>query len=406
MATCRGRWKSNWNPILLILLVAVLCYVSCREEEPSRNYQLPQHDGKRRVVELTESNFGRLKKNSELLVIHFEMPHYGQEDGKRSAKFMRDMLELTAQLSESKGVKVATLDIVKQIGLAQKITTERQYPGYIATHYKGNIIPFHGHRSVEVLSVFIMRLLEDPVYEIDGKSRKKLYDSVELPKVIGYFEGDESKEYKAFEEAAIPFRPLMMFYSVFNKKIAKTLRLKKQNTITFTKPYEKPIHFKGELTKNNLIDFIKKNKKQQLTKLHVESLHENWPIFMNGYLIAAFIRPKSHDGAKFFPIVKSLAKQYRKNEKTAFIWVDPDEFPNVSDMHEYWRSGFNINIENNIIGVVNVTSNESTWYRRTAEDKTTVKDLSTWLDDVMDGSVMFDSFNSKARHPKKNKQEL
>ncbi|EDV25671.1 uncharacterized protein TRIADDRAFT_56011 [Trichoplax adhaerens] len=373
MATCRGRWKSNWNPILLILLVAVLCYVSCREEEPSRNYQLPQHDGKRRVVELTESNFGRLKKNSELLVIHFEMPHYGQEDGKRSAKFMRDMLELTAQLSESKGVKVATLDIVKQIGLAQKITTERQYPGYIATHYKGNIIPFHGHRSVEVLSVFIMRLLEDPVYEIDGKSRKKLYDSVELPKVIGYFEGDESKEYKAFEEAAIPFRPLMMFYSVFNKKIAKTLRLKKQNTITFTKPYEKPIHFKGE------------------------------PIFMNGYLIAAFIRPKSHDGVKFFPIVKSLAKQYRKNEKTAFIWVDPDEFPN---MHEYWRSGFNINIENNIIGVVNVTSNESTWYRRTAEDKTTVKDLSTWLDDVMDGSVMFDSFNSKARHPKKNKQEL
>lgn len=80
--------------LILLLLVAIIYNVSCQESDPSRNYQLPQHDGKKRLVDLKESNFERVKKNAEILVVYFEMPHYGREDGKRSSKFMREMLEV------------------------------------------------------------------------------------------------------------------------------------------------------------------------------------------------------------------------------------------------------------------------------------------------------------------------
>ena len=91
MATRRSYYK-----LILLLLVASIYKVSCQDRDPSRNYQLPQHDGKRRVIDLKESNFDRLKKSADVLVVYFEMPHYGRDDGKRSSKFMRDMLEVVA----------------------------------------------------------------------------------------------------------------------------------------------------------------------------------------------------------------------------------------------------------------------------------------------------------------------
>jgi hypothetical protein len=81
-------------------------------------------------------------------------------------------------------------------------------------------------------------MLQPAVTEIIGKTQKKQYDQLDMPKLIGYFEKD-SKEYENFYKAAGSFQPLIPFFVTFDKKLAKGFRLKKPNTVVFDKPHEK-----------------------------------------------------------------------------------------------------------------------------------------------------------------------
>jgi hypothetical protein len=43
---------------------------------------------------------------------------------------------------------------------------------------------------VEVLAPYLLKMLQPAVTEIIGKTQKKQYDQLDMPKLIGYFEKD------------------------------------------------------------------------------------------------------------------------------------------------------------------------------------------------------------------------
>lgn len=372
--------------ILFLLLLGVYCQVEKEDVQRShdRMAELMKHDGVQRVIVADTANVNKLIKKHRLLIMFFWVDN-NKETEKLNAKDIY-FLEVVAQLLQAGNVAVTTCEIMANQKFAMAIGV--RYTGMIKVFNKGKVSTYAGQRSADVFVPYLSKMLEKSVTVISKKGGKKQYDNNELPKVIAYVK-EKSKELKIIEEAAMHFQPMIPFFVVHDSKLAKSFHIKKLNTIQLNKPHEKSVTFpnKDKMTEDNIVKFVDQNRRQRLTKMRLENLHEIWAIDMKGYIVPVFALDKTEDGGKFFSLAKALAKHFEKNENLTFVWIDPEPFPGMID---YWRQTFEIDPLQPTLGVVEIHSQTSAWFKRSTEDDFKLNDMKRWLNDVVNGKVTFE----------------
>lgn len=352
-----------------------------REEDKLPAYL--KDDGIRRVAKLTKEHFNKTLKASRMMVVLFYYSSNEKDpEADKSWKTDEKMLEIVARVLQPQGVQVGIVNVAESMKLAQSMGVK--YSGAIMIFHRGKRIEYFGHRSADILVGFLHKMFESPVTLIESKKQKTVFEDVDGSKVVGYLEKD-SPEIKAFEDAAKQYQPLLPFFAVFDKKLAKSLRFKKPKSIQLLKSFEKPVFFPANeaITEENIKTFIENNKKSILTKIRLEDIHDTWSTKVEGYLVTAFVRLDTNDGAQFFSLVKSLARRYGDNKKLNFLWVDPDPFPTMRD---YWQKSYNIDVNSPVIGVIEPKLSKSSWFEKKGKE-TKLRHLQQWVEDILAGKV-------------------
>jgi len=360
---------------------------------------LMTHDGVVRVVVANEKNIAKLIKKNNLVVMLFWINN-GEANEKIAPKDM-DFLEVLAQLYLGKKVAVATCEIKENQQFAKEVGV--LYTGMIKLFNRGRATTYFGQRSTEVMLPYMAKTMSHPIATISNKADKKGFDQNDLAKVVAYV-GEGSKEHKELYNAALNFAPMLPFYVVHDVKLAKMLHLKKLNSLQLAKPYEKVVSYtKKGITEDDVTEFVKQNKRQRITKMRLENIHEVWAINGKGFVVPVFAVTTTEEGAQFFSLVKSLAKQFEKTEEISFVWIDPEPFPGMVD---YWKASFQIDPTRPTIGAVNVHKQTSVWFPRPSDGVYDQNQLKKWLKNVINGKVKLNPMHQPNKTSQESKEEL
>ncbi|XP_032655814.1 calsequestrin-2 [Chelonoidis abingdonii] len=364
------------------LLAGFYLFFCCRAEE---GLDFPTYDGKDRVFDLNEKNYKQALKKYDVLCLLFHEPVGSDKVSQKQFQMTEMVLELAAQVLETKGFGFGFVDSKKDAKLAKKLGMDEEGSLYIFKEER--MIEFDGELAADVLVEFLLDLLEDPVEIINSKLELQAFDRIEDEiKLIGYFKGEDSEHYKAFEEAAEHFQPSIKFFATFDKGVAKKLALK-LNEVDFYEPFmDEPVHVPDKpYTEEELVEFVKEHKRATLRKLRPEDMFETWEDDLDGIHIVAFAEEDDPDGFEFLEILKQVAKENTDNPDLSIVWIDPDDFPLLIT---YWEKIFKIDLFKPQIGVVNVTDADSIWMEiRDDDDLPTAEELEDWIEDVLSGKI-------------------
>ncbi|NXD07180.1 CASQ2 protein, partial [Nothocercus nigrocapillus] len=354
----------------------------CKAEE---GLNFPTYDGKDRVIDLNEKNYKQALKKYDMLCLLFHEPVSSDKVSQKQFQMTEMVLELAAQVLEPRSIGFGMVDSKKDAKLAKKLGLAEE--GSLYVFKEERLIEFDGELATDVLVEFLLDLLEDPVEIINSKLELQAFDQIdEEIKLIGYFKGEDSEHYKAFEEAAEHFQPYIKFFATFDKGVAKKLGLK-MNEVDFYEPFmDEPVHIPDKpYTEEELVEFVKAHKRATLRKLRPEDMFETWEDDLDGIHIVAFAEEDDPDGFEFLEILKQVARDNTDNPDLSIVWIDPDDFPLLIT---YWEKTFKIDLFRPQIGVVNVTDADSVWMEiRDDDDLPTAEELEDWIEDVLSGKI-------------------
>ncbi|XP_066563078.1 calsequestrin-2 [Amia ocellicauda] len=366
-------------------LLAPLClYLAsfCSAEE---GLEFPSFDGKDRVIHINAKNYQKALKKYDMLCLLYHEPKLSSKVRQKQFQMTELVLELAAQVLEDKDIGFGMVDSKKDAKVAKKLGLEEE--GSIYVFKDERVIEFDGELSADTLVEFLLDLLEDPVELISNSMELRAFDSIdEAIKLIGFFKGEDSEHFKAFQEAAENFQPFIKFFATFDKVVAKQLTLK-MNEVDFYEPFmEEPVTIPGKpYTEEEIVEFVNEHKRPTLRKLRAEDMFETWEDDMDGIHIVAFAEAEDPDGFEFLEILKEVARENTNNPELSIVWIDPDDFPLLIT---YWEKTFKIDLFKPQIGVVNVTDADSVWMDLADdEDLPSAQELEDWIEDVLSGKV-------------------
>ncbi|CBY13690.1 unnamed protein product, partial [Oikopleura dioica] len=335
---------------------------------------------------LSKKNFDRFTKKYEILVVYFYSPPRKSNSAEETNWLLTErMLELSAQIVEREGVGIGVVDLSKDKKLAKKLQIFEI--GAIWCFHRGHEVEFNGQRSADVLVEFLLELDEYPVEDINNKKELESFLRDDSSKVVSFIDTKKSVAYDEFVDASLDFVPLISFYTVSNKQLAKSLGMKNVGEVQFYEPFmNKPITMEGEPPHDNidLEAFIARHKRATLRQLNKLNMYEVWEDEINGIHIVAFSDDEDPEGYEFTQNLKAAAQIHTDNEELSIVWIDPDEFPL---MHEYWERTFGIDLKEPQIGIVNVTDADSVWMEMRNTRCPTVEELDKWIVDVLEGRI-------------------
>ncbi|KAA0722283.1 Calsequestrin-2 Laminin-binding protein [Triplophysa tibetana] len=347
--------------------------------------KFPSFDGKDRVINVNERNYKKALKNNGMMCLLYHKPLPSDKELQEQFQIREMILELTAQVLEDKDIGFGMVDSHKDAKVAKKLGLEED--GSIYVFKNERVIEFDGELSADTLVEFLLDLLEDPVQLISNPMELRAFERMEEDiRLIGYFKGEDSGYYKAFQMAAEKFQPYVKFFATFDKRVAKQLTLK-MNEIDFYEPFmDEPVIVPGKPNSvEEIVDFVNQHRRPTLRKLRTEDMFETWEDDMDGIHIVAFAEEEDPDGYEFLEILKEVARDNTKNPDLSIIWIDPDEFPLLTT---YWEKTFKVDLFRPQIGVVNVTDADSVWLNMpNDEDLPSAEELEDWIDDVLSGKV-------------------
>ncbi|NXQ39885.1 CASQ2 protein, partial [Catharus fuscescens] len=331
-------------------IVAGFYLLFCCKAEEGLNF--PTYDGKDRVIDLNEKNYKQALKKYDMLCLLFHEPVSSDKVSQKQFQMTEMVLELAAQVLEPRSIGFGMVDSKKDAKLARKLGLLEEGSLYVFKDER--LVEFDGELSADVLVEFLLDLLEDPVEVINSKLELQAFDQIDDEiKLIGYFKGEDSEHFKAFEEAAEQFQPYIKFFATFDKGVAKKLGLK-MNEVDFYEPFmDEPVHIPDKpYSEEELVDFVREHRRATLRKLRPEDMFETWEDDMEGIHIVAFAEEDDPDGFEFLEILKQVARDNTDNPDLSIVWIDPDDFPLLIT---YWEKTFKIDLFRPQIGVVNVT---------------------------------------------------
>ncbi|XP_065844933.1 calsequestrin-1-like [Oscarella lobularis] len=372
----------------LLIVVLTSCAVICEAQTDGDGFRLPPHDGKKRCLSLNAETFdAAVKKHSFVIVLFYVPPGHpfhpvkDSETAKRQQEQQEMLLETTVQILEKEGVRAATINMVESFVLTKRLGVPA--PGNIVVFGKDRVAPhvYYGQRAPEVLIPYVMKMLVSPLTEILGKTQKKNYDDVDQAKVIGYFEKN-TKALKDFMKAAQVFQPITPFYVVYDKKLAKSVQLKKSNSLVFDRPYDKRLTLAEPKNIEAIVGFIRNNSREALNKMRLETIHTTWNHGEGQKMFVAFVRPETEAGSQFFSTLKNVARSFTSDNRTHFVWIHPDPF---QMLHRTWKQMYGLDVTKSdaSFGVIDLIKAECAWY----DSEKRLKELQSWIKNVFTGEI-------------------
>uniref|UniRef100_A0A8C1M128 Calsequestrin n=1 Tax=Cyprinus carpio TaxID=7962 RepID=A0A8C1M128_CYPCA len=321
--------------------------------------EFPSFDGRDRVLNVNERNYKKALKKYDMMCLLYHEP-------------------LPSDKELQQHILTESCDLCP-LGLEEE--------GSIYVFKDERVIEFDGELSADTLVEFLLDLLEDPVELISNPMEQRAFERMDEDiRLIGYFKGEDSEHYKAFQSTAEKFQPYVKFFATFDKGVAKQLTLK-MNEIDFYEPFmDEPVTIPGKPnTEEEIVDFVNQHRRPTLRKLRAEDMFETWEDDMDGIHIVAFAEEEDPDGYEFLEILKEVARDNTKNPDLSIVWIDPDEFPLLTT---YWEKTFKVDLFRPQIGVVNVTDADSVWLNmRNDEALPSAEELEDWIEDVLSGKV-------------------
>uniref|UniRef100_A0A8C2G4E8 Calsequestrin n=1 Tax=Cyprinus carpio TaxID=7962 RepID=A0A8C2G4E8_CYPCA len=345
----------------------------------------PSFDGRDRVLNVNERNYKKALKKYDMMCLLYHEPLPSDKELQQQFHMREMVLELAAQVLEDKDIGFGLVDSYKEAKVAKKLGLEEEESIYVFKDER--VIEFDGELSADTLVEFLLDLLEDPVELISNPMEQRAFERMDEDiRLIGYFKGEDSEHYKAFQLTAEKFQPYVKFFATFDKGVAKQLTLK-MNEIDFYEPFmDEPVTIPGKPnTEEEIVDFVNQHRRPTLRKLRAEDMFETWEDDMDGIHIVAFAEEEDPDGYEFLEILKEVARDNTKNPDLSIVWIDPDEFPLLTT---YWEKTFKVDLFRPQIGVVNVTDADSVWLNMPNDEALpSAEELEDWIEDVLSGKV-------------------
>uniref|UniRef100_A0A673IK64 Calsequestrin n=1 Tax=Sinocyclocheilus rhinocerous TaxID=307959 RepID=A0A673IK64_9TELE len=362
----------NYGYILFVMYF--LLYSSAEE-----GLEFPSFDGKDRVLNVNERNYKKALKKYDMMCLLYHEPLPSDKELQQQFHMREMVLEQFSGLIRTDIFILTESCDLCPLGLEEE--------GSIYVFKDERVIEFDGELSADTLVEFLLDLLEDPVELISNPMEQRAFERMDEDiRLIGYFKGEDSEHYKAFQVTAEKFQPYVKFFATFDKGVAKQLTLK-MNEIDFYEPFmDEPVTIPGKPnTEEEIVDFVNQHRRPTLRKLRAEDMFETWEDDMDGIHIVAFAEEEDPDGYEFLEILKEVARDNTKNPDLSIVWIDPDEFPLLTT---YWEKTFKVDLFRPQIGVVNVTDADSVWLNMPNDEALpSAEELEDWIEDVLSGKV-------------------
>ncbi|XP_011921508.1 PREDICTED: protein disulfide-isomerase isoform X2 [Cercocebus atys] len=273
------------------------------------------------VLVLRKSNFAEALAAHKYLLVEFYAPWCGHCKA-LAPEYAKAAGKLKAEGSE---IRLAKVDATEESDLAQQYGV-RGYPTIKFFRNGDTASPKEytaGREADDIVNWLKKRTGPAATTLPDGAAAESLVESSEVA-VIGFFKDVESDSAKQFLQAAEAIDDIP-FGITSNSDVFSKYQLDKDGVVLFKKFDEGRNNFEGEVTKENLLDFIKYNQ----LPLVIEFTEQTAPKIFGGEIkthILLFL-PKSvsdYDGK--LSNFKTAAESFKG--KILFIFIDSDHTDN------------------------------------------------------------------------------
>ncbi|KAJ8352485.1 hypothetical protein SKAU_G00239610 [Synaphobranchus kaupii] len=318
--------EENMKALWLCVLPCLVPFLGSLTQA-EEGLEFPSFDGKARVININDKNYKKALKRYDMLCLLYHEPLGFNKELQKQYQLTELVLELAAQVLEDKDIGFGMVDSQEDAKVAKKLGLEEEGSVYIFKNER--VIEYDGELSADTLVEFLLDLLEDPVELISNALELRAFDRMdEETRLIGYFKGEDSEYFRAFQEAAEHFQPYIKFFGTFDKGVAKELTLK-MNEVDFYEPFmDEPVTIPGKPhLEEDIVEFVKIHRRPTLRKLRAKDMFETWEDDMEGIHIVAFAEAEDPDGFEFLEILKEVARDNTNNPDLSIVWIDPDNFP-------------------------------------------------------------------------------
>ncbi|XP_077524394.1 calsequestrin-2-like isoform X1 [Amblyomma americanum] len=316
---------------LLAASVAVLCCCSTvRADLLGGLLDVPVHDGIIRVCRLESSQaLAQAAAETSGVVVRVS----GDAGARKQPCGAEDAFETAAQLLEGENVKFCEVpeSVVKEGAPTATV-------GSWFLFRQGRALPYHGRRTTSALLSWLQQASQPSVSVITGKLDKTAFDQVHGLKLVGFFVNGAA-DYRLFEEASISDGHHARFYAVFDRNVAKHLKLDTVGQIALYSPFFKQpvICPQNPASLQDIRAFIAQHKHVGLTKVDEHNVHDPELLDPSRVTVLAVADQRSPLGAY---LVRLLQRTLRNINATAaasgshlnLLWVDPTVLPTAYAM--------------------------------------------------------------------------
>lgn len=320
---------------LLAALVAALCSTARGTAYDLLGLlDVPTHDGVIRVCRL-ETSQALVQAAAETSGITLVVRVSSDAGARKQPCGAEDAFETAAQLLEGENFKFC--DVAESI---VKDTVPTATVGSWFLFRQGRAVPYSGRRTTSSLLSWVQKASQPSVSVITGKVDKTAFDQVHEPKVVGFFVNGAA-DYKIFEEASITEGHHARFYAVFDRTVAKHMKLDTVGQIALYSPFVKqPVTCpQNPASLQDIRTFIHQHKHVLLTKVDEHNLHDPELVDPSRVTVLAVADQASPLGGYFLRLLHRTLRNVTNTTAAAgtvphfsLLWVDPSVMPTAHTM--------------------------------------------------------------------------
>lgn len=317
---------------------------------------MPEHDGVSRVCQLsTGDSLTQAVAAGTSLVVRVV------KDAAKKDCSSEDFVEVAAQLLEAHGVKFCD---VPESAIKEYSPTEIVTVGDVYLHRSGRRTAYYGMKSASALISWIQKMKYRKISVIKGKVDKAAFDQVLHLKVVGFFINGTT-DYGMFQEACAAKGGALECYAVFDRNVAKHLKLDTVGQIAIYSPFSKlpMILPKNPANVDDILAFVAEHDHISLIKVDEHNIHDpklEDPTRINVLAVAEQSTPLG--GYLLRLLYKTLKNVTNTTSATTapfqVLWIDPAVLPAAYRMMEQ----FGQKTEPPFLGTHNSLTGQGTWF--------------------------------------------
>ena len=259
--------------------------VSYMKREASPDWKPPVDP----VLVLTSENFTETTKNADIILVEFYAPWCGHcKQLAPQYKKAADMLQRA-----NTGISLAKVDATAEPELAKKYDVTG-YPT-MKLFRRGEVFEYSGPRDAQGIATYMVKQAEPALSLLVSSKDLGFLLKEETPVVVGYFESEESSEFKAYASVANEGREEPLLFRYYTEEdMAKKYKMKPNSLAVFLprvlqSKFEPSIkYYKGTLSvpSKELVGELKKLSRPLVglrTRSNVPGLYATFPL-MIGYI--------------------------------------------------------------------------------------------------------------------------